>query len=377
MNKVLIAGIRKGYLETLQKWLEEEDIPFIWGESLEEIARVVERILEDPSDIRVVVTDLVLRDVGGMDFVDWVRRELPTAQVLVVGPRFSEVLQHILESEVENVQVLTGKEIERRNILPVIRSGLKSVPGFEGRITGMSLFDFLQLLSMGGYSATIRVENPRLSRTGTIFMREGQIIHAETPEEKGKSALFEMMKWRAGHFTVEPEVPADTPRSVRESTDFLLLEFARMLDESGQRVKRPVVPLQEEIDRIFTRIEAEVPGFMGVALFNVQKGEPVHYRTPHPEFTFVTTARLYSELLNLVADTTEIATRGKETREMVDLVLTRDINDVIVMIPLAGMKYAALLIYARGEGEGGETGVAVMDRFRRDLEDIASRLPGG
>lgn len=374
MNKVLIAGLKKGYLETLEKWLQDEEIPFIWGESLEEITRVVERILEDPSEIRVVVTDLVLRDVGGMDFIDWLRRELPTAQVLVVGPKFSEVLQHILESEVENVQVLTGREIERNQILPVIRSGLKAVAGFEGRVTGMSLFDFLQLLSMGGYSATLRVENPRLGRRGSIFMREGQILHAETPEEKGKSALFEMMRWRSGTFVVEPEVPSDVPRSVRESTDFLLLEFARLMDESGQPVRARKVPQQEELDRIFARIEAEVPGFMGVALFNVEEGEPIYYRTPHPEFTFVTTARLYSELMNLVADTTEIATRGKETRDMVDMVLTRDVNDVIVMIPLAGLKYAVLLIYARGEGEGGETGIAIMDRHREELETIAQKL---
>lgn len=376
MSKVLIAGLKKRYLESIEKWLFQEDIPFLWGESLEEITRVVEQVFGDSSEIRVVITDLVLKDVGGIDFVDWVRRELPTAQLIVVGPRFSEALEHILVGEVENVKVLTGAHFNRQTLLHLIRGALKSFMGFEGHISGMTLFDFIQLLSMGGYSATIEVENPRMDRRGTVYIQEGQIVHAETAESKGKEALFQIMKWQTGQFTFTPAVPSDIPQSIRESMDFVLLEFARIQDEASRLIKKPTFPFQQELERIFSEIEKEIAGFMGIALFDVEKGQPLFYRTSHKEFTFVTTARLYSELLQLVADTTEIATRGRETREMVDMILTRDLNDVIVMIPLHRMRYAVLLIYDRRDGGGGETGIEVMDRYRLKLEQIVLKIGG-
>ncbi len=68
----------------VQKWLREAGIPFLWGEQLQDIREIL-AAHEDPYALPLVITNLVFPDCGGMDFLDWVRRELPTARILVVG----------------------------------------------------------------------------------------------------------------------------------------------------------------------------------------------------------------------------------------------------------------------------------------------------
>ncbi|GEJ56516.1 DUF4388 domain-containing protein [Anaeromyxobacter diazotrophicus] len=109
--------------------------------------------------------------------------------------------------------------------------------GFRGDVTGLELSDVIQLNGNNGFSGCITVQQG--DRTGRIFFREGKVIHAEQGGKLGEEAFYDIMEWRSGHFSLEPNV-STTSHSVEKSTTFILMEAHRLMDE--RRAGRPAAP---------------------------------------------------------------------------------------------------------------------------------------
>jgi Domain of unknown function (DUF4388) len=100
--------------------------------------------------------------------------------------------------------------------------------GFEGAVAGLSLSDVIQLNGNNGFSGCITVQYG--TSVGRIFFREGRIIHAEQGGKSGEDAFCDIMEWRSGRFSLEPNV-STTSQSIQKSTQFVLLEAHRLIDE--------------------------------------------------------------------------------------------------------------------------------------------------
>jgi predicted regulator of Ras-like GTPase activity (Roadblock/LC7/MglB family) len=109
--------------------------------------------------------------------------------------------------------------------------------GFEGDITGLGLSDIIQLDAVNRFSGCIDVQYEDLQ--GLIFLREGEVIHAEQGGRTGEAAFYEIVSWPGGRFSHKENV-ATTRRSIQRSCQFLLLEAHRLLDEG--RAARGVNP---------------------------------------------------------------------------------------------------------------------------------------
>lgn len=102
--------------------------------------------------------------------------------------------------------------------------------GFVGAVSGMALTDILQIKSANRFSGAITVENQ--GNHGTIFLKDGEVIHTEQAELSGESAFYEIIRWRGGTFKSEPKV-FTTLRTIHKSMTFLLLEALSLLDDAG------------------------------------------------------------------------------------------------------------------------------------------------
>lgn len=116
--------------------------------------------------------------------------------------------------------------------------------GFEGGIAGLGLSDVIQLNVHNRFSGCIRIQHGESS--GLIFFRDGSIIHAEQDGKTGEEAFYDMVGWRAGHFSVQPNV-STTQSTIQKGWQHLLLEAHRVLDErragvAGVRAEVPRVP---------------------------------------------------------------------------------------------------------------------------------------
>ena len=100
--------------------------------------------------------------------------------------------------------------------------------GFEGAVAGLSLADVIQLNSTSRFSGCISVHYG--ASQGLIFFRDGDVVHAEQGTRTGADAFFDIMEWRTGRFSVQPNL-ATTSRTIQMSAQHLLMEAHRVIDE--------------------------------------------------------------------------------------------------------------------------------------------------
>lgn len=107
----------------------------------------------------------------------------------------------------------------------------------DGDLTSFSIFDITQSLMQGRKTARVTVSSAR--RQAEIYFAEGQIVRAtDDAGTAGEDAAFEAFTWRTGTFAIDFDAPT-APRNIRASTDWLLLEVARRLDEASRSQAAP------------------------------------------------------------------------------------------------------------------------------------------
>lgn len=99
---------------------------------------------------------------------------------------------------------------------------------FQGSLKELPLPDIVQLVSVSGKTGAFALKNEGV--TGRIYLRGGQIVHAEVGELSGEEAVYELAIWTEGDFVFTPgkEVQETT---IQKSNTNLLMEAARRIDE--------------------------------------------------------------------------------------------------------------------------------------------------
>jgi hypothetical protein len=99
---------------------------------------------------------------------------------------------------------------------------------FQGSLDELPLPDIIQLVSVSGKTGVFDLR--RGGRTGQIFLRDGQIVHAHTSRLDGDEAVYELATWSEGEFSfTQGQEPPQ--RSIDKSNTNLLMEAARRIDE--------------------------------------------------------------------------------------------------------------------------------------------------
>lgn len=127
------------------------------------------------------------------------------------------------------------------------RPSKNAAAGFEGDISGLGLTDIIQLDVVNRFSGCIDVVCG--DRRGRVFLRDGEVVHAEQGGVTGEAAFYEIVSWPDGHFSHKENV-ATTRRTIEKSCQFLLLEAHRLMDEKDGAQPRSSTP----------RAAAQVPG---------------------------------------------------------------------------------------------------------------------
>jgi len=105
----------------------------------------------------------------------------------------------------------------------------------SGVIEEIPLPDLLQLLSTSRKSGVLTIGSP--SGLGKIYLRKGQIYFAAINDDFNvgpQKAIYRMLTWQTGTFELEPSVEMQVMDEIQESTEALLMEGVRQLDEMRQ-----------------------------------------------------------------------------------------------------------------------------------------------
>lgn len=137
--------------------------------------------------------------------------------------------------------------------------------GFTGTVS-LELTDLIQMLCLSRSDLVIRVKSS--NGNGIIYVKEGQIPHAQTETLQGEPAFFEILRWKDGHFEMIPFQESGVS-SVSKSWEHLLIEAMRLRDEtpgsgapaeelqgaSGPAADKEGDDLEFRIDNMFDELE--------------------------------------------------------------------------------------------------------------------------
>lgn len=118
--------------------------------------------------------------------------------------------------------------------------------GFRGTIMNVSLIDLVQFLCTSRIDAKLRVISEE--GEGVICFSDGRIFHAETANNQGKEAFYEIVEWQQGEFrssSLDDEWRDKV--SIKCEWQQLLLEAVRILDERKLGEKLAGVERDEKI----------------------------------------------------------------------------------------------------------------------------------
>lgn len=161
---------------------------------------------------------------------------------------------------------------------------------FQGSLKELPLPDIIQLVSVSGKTGKFTLS--RDAERGFIFLKNGQMTHAQVGDLTGEEAVYTLAIWNSGDFQFSPNEEPERQTITKSNTN-LLMESARRLDEWRVLSKKiPSVDMVPELHVrenrheqvtlnpqewvIVTRINgersiAEIAQTLGVAAFDVAK----------------------------------------------------------------------------------------------------------
>lgn len=226
--------------------------------------------------VDTILTDLQMPVMDGLTLLaELFEKGIRLPVAVMTGQHISEALRHRLQSY--GIAAVFTKPVD----LVLLTDELQRVldPKAVGRIAGITLFGLLQLLEVERKSGLVLVEADR--REGRLYFDEGTFVHAHTRVLDGLDAAYEILGWPDPAVEIFYKRRA-RQRTVREPLQHVLMEAARLLDESGRsRVAdqpappharaSPVAHLELDAEAILAEV-LKIDGAIGAALVHATHG---------------------------------------------------------------------------------------------------------
>ncbi|KQC14569.1 MAG: hypothetical protein APR63_05550 [Desulfuromonas sp. SDB] len=141
------------------------------------------------TEIDLVITDLRMPEIDGFKLIAYISSKFKDLPVMVMTAYGS----YNIEMEIRDKGILhyIEKPIDFEDLLKKILSELKAER--RGRVKGMNLATFLQIIGMEKISYTLTVT--RGKDFGNLYIKDGELIHAETKNKKGMEAAMDIITW--------------------------------------------------------------------------------------------------------------------------------------------------------------------------------------
>ncbi len=176
--------------------------------------------------IDLVVTDIRMPDINGLDLLLRVKKEYPQTKVIIMTAYGSSEIRR--EANRRGSLYYVEKPFEISEIRKIIIDLLDRKRGFQGKVIGLHLTDIIQMNCLGRLTTALAVSQNE--ERGTIYMNQGEIVHAECGDKKGTDAFYTILGWQEGEFVSNTDVepPAQT---IYQSWEHLLIEAMRRKDD--------------------------------------------------------------------------------------------------------------------------------------------------
>jgi CheY-like chemotaxis protein len=189
--------------------------------------------------IDLLVIDVHMPLVDGVQFLGLLQRKYPNViKVVLTGDATEHNRATCLSSGAELFLEKPRDEGGWRSVYATLNELTRFQPeeGFRGVLRRVGLQDVLQMECLARSSTVLNIHAGNVQ--GVVYVKDGQIIHAQCGSRSGEEAFNYLMGLAGGEFDVQPFSEPST-QSITGSWEFLLMEAARKRDEDGESGPRP------------------------------------------------------------------------------------------------------------------------------------------
>ena len=188
------------------------------------------RLLES-KEFEFLVTDIQMPGLNGLALIEWVRQNRPHIRVVVMTAFGSPSVRQV--SLRKGALLYMEKPVDPDLLIEILNSSNQD-HSFAGSVNAIDLFDYVQLMLLTKRQLILEVSSCK-GEQGWLFIEKGNVLHAECGGLEGEDACYHCLSFEGGSFSSLPWKPP--PKiSITKSGEFLLMEAARLKDETGRGV---------------------------------------------------------------------------------------------------------------------------------------------
>ena len=197
----------------------------------------------------LILSDTSFSDMSGFEFVEQLRQNSGWSEI----PFMFLSSDHSIESKIRGLELgvqdyLTkpiyireviarvGIELSRQTRAGLARKSDDARTRFSGSLSEMSVVDLLQTIDVSRKSGVLTLVAAD-GQEGMISFDSGAVINASVEDLRGEDAIYRQLLWREGTFDLEFRKVSLSERTVHRTTQALLMEGMRRLDEWSRLVE--------------------------------------------------------------------------------------------------------------------------------------------
>jgi len=242
MSKILIVDDEQLFLKILVEGLknrrEMEGIEILTAYN----GKIAMDILMSNPDIDLVLTDLRMPEVDGFQLISYMMKKHPNIPIIVMTAYGSRELEKTIEEK--GIFHYIEKPIDFDELVEKVSSKLSAKQ--RGSLKGFKLSTLLQIMEMDMLSCTLYVSFE--GRTGTLYIKEGQVVNARLGDLEPEEAAMEIIGWEGGEIDIK-EPDGDVEEAISVGLMNLLLEAFRKKDEKDSVVETEASASKETASR--------------------------------------------------------------------------------------------------------------------------------
>jgi predicted regulator of Ras-like GTPase activity (Roadblock/LC7/MglB family)/DNA-binding response OmpR family regulator len=225
MKRVLVVDDEEDMLWMLQRNLNKgmQDVEILAAKSGEAALA----ILSDKS-VNLVITDINMPGMSGLDLLVEIINRYPKTGVIIMTAYPSNAYEN--QAKMSGSLRFIEKPFDIKEVRAIVADVLKENEGFQGTVDGVDLTDIVQLNGLSRATAALKVTTG--DQEGTIYFKDGTVVHAECGREEGENAFFTILGFNGGSLqnikAVQPPIV-----SIDKSIEALLFEAAVRDDENA------------------------------------------------------------------------------------------------------------------------------------------------
>jgi len=223
-KKILIVDDEVKLLKMLKKTLSvDQDL---YEVLLADNAKKAIEILAE-EDISLVVSDIKMPGMSGIELFAIIRVTCPDLKVIFMTAYATEMIRQAIEAN--SRLLLIEKPFSHHDLRKMIIEILnENKTGFDGVLKDIELTDIIQMCCLSSGDVSISVNKG--FKKGTIFIRNGEVVHSECDALNGEEAFYEIVSWEGGKFEILKSIDYKE-KTIQRDWKYLLIEGTRLLDE--------------------------------------------------------------------------------------------------------------------------------------------------